>query len=245
MKTILMTFLLLISSYFVHGQNIEDTKTKKNIENQIIEHTGYKVSYNQTWCIPNWVAYELTKTEVEGQYPRRGSFCPDPLVEGYTAESSDYSNSGYDRGHMAPAADMKWSEKVMLESFYLTNICPQNKNLNSGIWLTLEERARYWARKDTNIFIVCGPIMDSTYDTIGKNGVAIPKAFFKVICKKYKGNYTAIGFIFPNESCAGDIFDYACTVDYIEEITGHDFFYILTDEIENKMESTITLKDWN
>ena len=146
---------------------------------------------------------------------------------------------------MAPAADMKWSEKVMLESFYLTNICPQNKNLNSGIWLTLEERARYGARKDTNIFIVCGPIMDTTYDTIGKNGVAIPKAFFKVICKKYKGNYTAIGFIFPNESCAGDIFDYACTVDHIEEITGHDFFYILTDEIENKMESTITLKDWN
>ena len=136
---------LLFISHFIcsFSQSIEETKTNSDLEVQIIEHIGYKVSYNQTWCIPNWVAYELTKIEVEGQFPRRGSFCPDPYVKGYSAETSDYSNSGYDRGHMAPAADMKWSEKVMLESFYLTNICPQNKNLNSGLWLALEERARY------------------------------------------------------------------------------------------------------
>lgn len=245
MHRILITLLFISHFICSFSQSIEETKTKNDLEVQIIEHIGYKVSYNQTWCIPNWVAYELTKTEVEGQFPRRGSFCPDPHVKGYSAETSDYSNSGYDRGHMAPAADMKWSDKVMLESFYLTNICPQNKNLNSGLWLALEERARYWAKKDGNIFIVCGPIMDKTYDTIGKNGVAIPKAFFKVICKKYKGQFTAIGFIFPNEYCTGDIFDYSYTVDKVEEITGHDFFYILSDDIENKVESIVTFKDWN
>lgn len=237
--------MLLTQCIYTYAQSVEDTRTKTDVEAQIIEHTGYKVSYNQVWCIPNWVAYELTKTEVEGQFPRKGGFCPDPLVKGLTAETSDYSNSGYDRGHMAPAADMKWSEKTMYESFYLSNICPQNRNLNGGIWLTLEERARYWAKKDFNIYIVCGPIMDAIYDTIGKNGVAIPKAFFKVICKKYKGQYTAIGFIFPNENCTGDIFDYSCTVDKVEEITGHDFFYILTDDVENRIESVINRKDWN
>jgi endonuclease G len=245
MKNFVLTLLLITLHTYSFAQGVEDTKTNKAVESQVIEHTGYRVSYNQTWCIPNWVAYELTRSEVAGQYPRRGSFCPDPQVVGYTAVTSDYTKSGWDRGHMAPAADMKWSEEVMLESFYLSNICPQNSGLNGGLWLSLEERARYWANKDSNIFIVCGPIMDDVYDTIGANGVAVPKGFFKVICKKNKGTYVGIGFIFPNENCSGDIFDLACTIDKVEEISGHDFFYILPDNVENTIERSFNLKDWN
>ena len=245
MKNLILTLLLIIIHTSSFAQGIEDTKTNKTVEVQIIEHTGYRVSYNQAWCIPNWVAYELTEIEVAGQFPRRGGFCPDPQVVGYTAETSDYTNSGWDRGHMAPAADMKWSEKVMFESFYLSNICPQNRGLNGGLWLSLEERARYWAKKDSSIYIVCGPIMDDVHETIGANGVAIPKGFFKVICKKYKGTYVGIGFIFPNENCSGDIFDFACPIDKVEEITGHDFFYILPDNVENTIERSFNLKDWN
>lgn len=245
MKNLVLTLLLITVHAYSFAQGVEDTKTNKVVESQVIEHTGYRVSYNQTWCIPNWVAYELTRTEVAGQFPRRGSFCPDPKVIGYTAVTSDYTKSGWDRGHMAPAADMKWSEEVMLESFYLSNICPQNSGLNGGLWLSLEERARYWANKDSSIYIVCGPIMSDVYETIGANGVAIPKGFFKVVCKKIKGAYVGIGFIFPNENCRGDIFDFACTIDRVEDITGHDFFYILPDNVENAIERSFNLKDWN
>ena len=245
MKNLVLTLLLITVHAYSFAQGVEDTMTNKVVESQGIEHTGYRVSYNQTWCIPNWVAYELTRTEVAGQFPRRGSFCPDPKVLGSTAVPSHYTKSGWDRGHMAPAADMKWSEEVMLESFYLSNICPQNSGLNGGLWLSLEERARYWANKDSSIYIVCGPIMSDVYETIGANGVAIPKGFFKVVCKKIKGAYVGIGFIFPNENCSGDIFDFACTIDRVEDITGHDFFYILPDNVENAIERSFNLKDWN
>lgn len=245
MLRVFFILTMCLQGIFAFAQNIEDTKTNDTVEKQVINHTGYKVSYNQIWCIPNWVAYELAQKEVEGTNSRRGSFCPDPKVIGYTAETSDYSKTGWDRGHMVPTADLKWSKEVMLETFYLSNICPQNRGLNGGIWLSLEERVRYWAKKDGSIFIVCGPIMKEIFETIGSNGVAIPSGFFKVLCKKYKGKYTAIGFVFPNENCSGDIFDYSCAIDKVEQVTGHDFFYILPDDIENIIEGSINLKDWN
>ena len=142
MKKFLLILFLHSFALIGFSQNLEIPITQKECTEQIISHLGFTVSYNQDWLIPNWVAYELTNTEVNGTYPRRGSFCPDPKVKGRTAVTYDYTNSGYDRGHMAPAADLKWSEQSMLESFYLSNICPQNRNLNSGIWLGLEEAVR-------------------------------------------------------------------------------------------------------
>ena len=100
---------------------------------QLIEHTAYTVSYNPDWLIPNWVAYELTREETYGECPREKKFSPDPLAKGVPVLHKDYSNSGYDRGHMAPAGDMKWSAQAMRESFYTTNICPQNRSNNAGV----------------------------------------------------------------------------------------------------------------
>ena len=113
----------------------------KNQPEQVIQHLGYTVSYNPEWLVPNWVAYELTNFETGGEQERKNHFKPDPLVNGDPVVTSDYSNSGYDRGHMAPAADMKWSEQAMRESFYMTNMCPQLHNLNAGDWKDLEELA--------------------------------------------------------------------------------------------------------
>lgn len=239
---ILISFLL--SFDLLYAQKVELAKTKKGTEEQIIAHYGYTTSYNQIWCEPNWVAWELTREEANGTFPRRGAFGPDPDVKGMTALTYDYSGSGWDRGHMAPAGDMKWSEQAMYESFYLSNICPQSKPLNNGLWKDLEERSRGWAKFHGGVYICCGPIMDKTFQTIGENAVAIPKAFFKVCCIK-KGNfYHAVGFIFPNENCSGKIWDYACTVDEVEKATGHDFFYSLPDNIENAMEATWNQKFW-
>lgn len=225
-------------------ERLEYTIVKSNVREEIIEHTGYTVSHNSKWKIPNWVGYELTGKELAGTNPRNDCFAPDPMVRGNKAELSDYKNSGYDRGHMAPAADMKWSKKVMKESFYLSNICPQNQSLNRGDWNDLEEKVRSWARKDSAIIIVCGPIIPKRPKKIGNN-VAVPEAFFKVILSPFRKNPQAIGFIMPNKEGNNPLKYYAKTIDEVEKITGMDFFSILPDETENKIESSYNLKYWN
>lgn len=144
---------------------------------------------------------------------------------------------------MAPAADMKWNEKAMLESFYLSNICPQIAELNGGVWERLENRCRALA-SDGEVFICCGPIVDGTPARIGESRVAVPVGFFKVMCMRRKGKWQAIGFVFPNKACKGSMFNYACSVDDVEKLTGHDFFYNLPDDIENRIEATWSVKDW-
>ena len=213
-------------------------------DEQIISHTGYTVSYNSQWCIPNWVAYELTAEKIQGEVPRGDDFVPDPKVKGRTAITNDYKHSGYDRGHMAPAADMKWSKTAMDESFYMSNICPQNRNLNKGDWKELEEQGREWALLYNSIYIVCGPIVDSNYTTIGENRVAIPKAFFKVFLRKMNNEWTAIGFYFENKAGNKDLKTYIRTIDEIEAISNIDFFPLLPDDIENDIESTINISEW-
>ena len=213
---------------------------------QVIEHLGYTVSCNPKWLVPNWVAYELTNSESDGEQERSNHFKPDPLVKGDPVTTNDYSKSGYDRGHMAPAADMKWSEQAMRESFYMTNICPQIHNLNAGDWKDLEELARDWARKYGNIYIACGPIVEANYPTIGKNhSIAVPSAFYKVFLRQTRKGWTSIGFIMPNKAGNRPLMTYMLTVDEIEEQTGIDFFYNLPDSIESQVERTYSISDWS
>lgn len=228
----------------VTTRNLELAKTAKGNASQVITHLGYTTAYNSSWLIPNWVAYELTAREVAGTYPRpKKQFEPDPMVKGRSAEHRDYTNSGYSRGHMAPAADMKWSEQAMLESFYLSNICPQIAELNGGVWEKLENRVRSLA-SESNVYVCCGPIVSKTPQRIGENKVAVPTHFFKVLCMQRRGKWQAIGFVMPNSAIKGSMFDYAVTVDEVERLTGHDFFYNLPDEIETSIESSYKMKDW-
>lgn len=214
----------------------------------IVSHTGYTVSFNTDWLIPNWVAYELTANEVQGVEPRGNSFIPDPNIR-QSPSTDAYKNSGYDRGHMAPAADMKWSKEAMTESFYTSNICPQNKNLNKGDWKDLEEHIRTMATKYNHIYIACGPIVPAKPKTIGEltysDRVAVPDAFYKVILRKTDSDWSAIGFMMPNKAGHKPLKKYAVSVDEVEKITDIDFFVALPDSIEEKVESKYNLKDWN
>lgn len=222
---------------------IPESTTKR--PEQIITHAGYTVSYNPEWHIPNWVSYELTRDETEGKLDRSDDFEVDPKVKGVCPSNEDYKRSGYDRGHMAPAADMKWNSTVMKECFYYSNMCPQKHSLNAGRWKTLEEKVRDWAQQDSAIVIVCGPIVDKGYNTIGKARVAVPQRFFKVILAPFLKKPRAIGFIMKNEKEELPLSSYAVSVDRVEKITGLDFFSALPDDVENSIESSNSTYGWN
>ena len=217
-------------------------------ESCIIEHMGYALSYNSDYRVPNWVAYELLATELEtGFRSREDSFEPDPLVKGRQAYDRDYVGSGYDRGHMAPAADMRWSSQTMKESFYLSNVCPQNHNLNSGAWNDLEKQVRYEARYYKKVWVVCGPIFEYNNPRhIGQNHVMVPDSFFKaLLARKKDGSYAAIGFIFPNEACVRNLTFYAMTVDELEEKLGMDLFFNLDAKDQDEAEAVMDpFGDW-
>lgn len=245
---LLLCFLFCKSLCFAQNidlKNIEIPIITEERSDRIITHKGYTVSYNYDWKIPNWVAYELTAWEVEGEVPRYDRFKPDPMVpQNETATIDDYKYSGYDRGHMAPAADMKWDEQVMKESFYLSNICPQNPNLNGGVWKDLEEQVRDLASQKGKIFVVCGPIVNDTSTTIGANKVVVPQYFYKVLLQENNGEIHTIGFVYENVSGKKPMSTYAMTVDDVEKMTKIDFFPSLPNKIENKTESEVDFSQW-
>lgn len=212
---------------------------------QVIRHTGYTVSYNKTWKLPNWVSYELVRNETQGKEKRNNRFVADPLVKGPIATNGDYAGSGYDKGHMAPAADMKWSNTAMKESFYFSNMCPQHPQLNRRGWKKLEDKIRDWAVADSAIIVICGPIVSKNPKTIGKNKVAVPQRFFKVVLAPFAKPMRAIGFLFNNGQAVEPLSTYVVTVDSIESLTGIDFFASLPDEIENVVEAHANLREWN
>lgn len=217
----------------------------KGTPEQILKRTGYVASYNKTTLLPNWVAWHLTAERTEGSAKRSGvDFAEDTEVPEPRATDWDYYNSGYDRGHMCPAADNKWSKKAMEESFLFTNMCPQNGNLNRGDWNEMEMACRKWAKKYGDLYIVCGPILyKGKHKTIGKNKVVVPEAFFKVVLRT-GDNPQAIGFIYKNTSGNRPKDSYVNTVDEVERITGIDFFPSLPDNVEKNVEATADIANW-
>ena len=213
-------------------------------EGQIVNRVGYAFCYSETHEQPLWVTYELTKEEVLTKVAKRkDNFRKDPLVKTSSAFLADYTNSGYDRGHLAPAADMAWSEKAMSESFYLSNISPQNPSLNRGMWAQLERHCRNWAVENGKVHIVTGPVIGPNHTTIGANEVSIPHGYYK-ICVSVE-NQKAIAFLIPNQKPQRSLTDYVVSVDRLEALTGLDFLDQLPDEIENKIEADSDVNSWS
>lgn len=219
----------------------------ESLTSELIEYPGFTVSFNADTHQPNYVAWELTGEEVGSQRTSRraASFAPDPVVAG-CASLDDYRRSGYDRGHMAPAGDMKWDSTAMQSSFLLTNISPQAHELNQGSWRALEEKCRDWAMRDSAIVIVCGPIFgNSPVPTIGETAIAVPDSYFKVVLAPYTNPPRAIGFVMPNGNVPGGMQACAIPVDEVEAITGMDFFSSLPDDIENQVEAECNFPRWS
>ena len=213
---------------------------------QIIKHTGYTLSYDEEYEVPSWVAYVLTRDEVLGGEDRNDDFREDPLVRTGSAELSDYRGSGFDRGHMAPAADFKWSKEAMSDTFYLSNMCPQDPSFNRGIWADLEAVVRTMAYDNEKIYVVTGPVLtDGPYEAIGDNKVAVPKRFYKVVLDYTDPDIKAIGFVLPNENSDKSLQSFAMSVGDVEEITDLDFYPALPDDQEETIESHVNTSLWN
>lgn len=216
----------------------------------ILMKSQFTVSYNSSTFCPNYVCWHLTADRTRGDLKRPDDFTPDfALSERMQVNTHDYSSSGYDRGHMCPAGDNKNSSQAMLESFMMTNICPQRHDLNAGDWNELEELCRDWARDYGDLYICCGPIFDSKEPkTIGKRNhglyISVPDRFFKVILLMGE-RPRAIGFIFPNDGTRRDLRSYATSVDKVERVTGINFFHTLPDDLEDKLEAQCSPAAWN
>jgi endonuclease G, mitochondrial len=207
---------------------------------QLVRHEGYTVRYDDALKVPVWVAYPLLAYELTGKAERdRERFTPDPAVEGGTALPSDYTRSGYDRGHLAPAGDFKFSQQMMRETFYMSNIAPQIPDFNRGIWRELEEQVRSWAYRDGGLYVVTGPVLQKNLPTIGKaNDVAVPEYFYKVILYCRNPDIRLIGFLLKNEPSNERLTEFVVPVSQIEEMTGLDFFPKIPDDLERRLERT-------
>lgn len=215
----------------------------------VVEHTGYTLSYNPDALIPFWVAYALHPGDMEGDAQRENGFSPDPspLLRKYKlAEHWNYTRSGWVRGHMAPAGDMKYSQKAMSESFYTTNICPMDMAFNNGIWKRLEEKVRKLAVQFGVVYIITGPVMGINKNgKVGDSDILVPDAFYKAILVPYEGTYLSVGFFMNNEAApkGSKLRDYAISVDELESLTGRDFFAGLGATESFSVENQIPLKE--
>ncbi len=213
----------------------------------LIEHEGFSLLYDTKALCPRWVAWELTAEETRGKVSREGvDFREDEAVpEQYQVASWDYSGGRYGRGHMCPAGDMKWSQQAMQDCHYMTNICPQDAELNKIWWEHLERACRQWARMDGSVQIVCGPVFPDNPKRFGKkHRMAVPKGFFKVVLSLKEGREKAIGFYYTNDNAIQPMEDAVRSVDDIELLTGFDFFSSLPDEQEDRLEAMADLRAW-
>lgn len=222
-------------------------------DHQIRKFSHYSVCYRESYEQAEWSAYCLTEEQLVKNASRSNDFRPDPKIISESASLSDYKGSGYDRGHLTPAADMGFSEEAMSETFFMSNMSPQTGSLNRGIWKDLESQVRHWAKKFGRVYVISGPVLEkpsSDYKSIGKNKVSVPEFYYKVILaplydseddKKTPSdakNLIAVAFIFPNGKCSKSLADYVVPVDEVERRTKIDFFSLLEDGIEDRLEAS-------
>ena len=210
---------------------------------EIIKHTYYTLSYSEENEQAYWVYYVLTPELISGTQPRTDDFRPDPLVSTGSATLADYSGSGYDRGHMCPAADMALNKTSMSESFFLSNMSPQVAGFNRGIWSSVEDQVRNWALEYDGLDVSTGPIFKDNLGTIGSDQVTVPGYYYKVLYSEKKK--IMIGLILPNASSSKSLDQFVVTVDEIEKETGIDFFSGLDDKLENQLESNVNIEKWD
>ena len=213
--------------------------------NQIIYHENYTLSYNEKYEQSEWVAYSLNKENLKENQFKRPYFIEDDKVSTHSADWRNYRKSGYDKGHLCPAGDMKFSKKAYEDTFLTSNISPQKHDFNSGVWNRLEQKIRYWSEKYGEVYVISGGVLTSGLKTIGKEKVAVPNYFYKIIAMKNNGKVKVIAFLLPHQDSNKPLYSFVTSVDEIERMTNIDFFPKLEDSLENQLEKNSDYKDWS
>ncbi|MCG2609963.1 DNA/RNA non-specific endonuclease [Flavobacterium sp. SM15] len=209
----------------------------------VIKREGYTFSYSEEKEQSEWVAYTLSGEDFSNRDFQRPFFIEDPKVKTHSADWRNYKNSGYDKGHLCPAGDRKKSYQYYQETFFTSNISPQLHEFNDGVWNRLEQKVRYWSKKYDGLYVVTGGVLSENLKTIGKEHVAVPNYFYKVLMTQ--DGKRMIGFLVPHEASEKPLYDFVVDVDTIEKMTGIDFFPKLADGQENKMEKSNDYKSWS
>jgi len=208
----------------------------------IVKQSYYTLAYSEENEQALWVYYRLTPDFITGTVKRNDNFRPDPAVRTGSATLADYKNSGYDRGHLCPAADMKLNATAMSETFYMSNMSPQIPGFNRGIWSRVEDQVRKWALVHDSLYIVTGPVFRDNLGVIGQNKVTVPGYYYKVIYSP--GKQEMIGLVLPNKASSEAVSRFVVPVDSVESLTGIDFFSELADASEDKLESAVDISGW-
>lgn len=211
---------------------------------QIVKHNYYTLSYAERCEQAEWVAYWLRPNPGDANF-KRPYFIADPKVRTHSADYKNYKNSGYDKGHLCAAADMKFSKSAFDETFYTSNISPQKHDFNDGIWNRLEQKSRYWASKYGSLYVVTGGVLKGNLKTIGREKVAVPDYFYKILLRGQPGNYRMIAFLVPHLESKQPLYTLVVSVDALEKQTGIDFFPKLDDTTEDALEKRTDYKDWS
>lgn len=250
MKSMLARIFLIISIWFSfqataqHRVHHPEWPAVKPGEHPVC-HLAYSLLYSEKHEQAAWVAYELTAEETLKAHERTNKFLEDPAISTGSASNEDYSRSGFDRGHLAPAADMGWSQQSMEESFYFSNMSPQRPQCNRGIWKKGEEQVRDWARLYGRLYVVTGPVLKEGLPFIGPNNVSVPEAYYKILLRPDSLHPAAMAFLVANEGSPESIQSFAVNIDSVEKLTGLDFFPWLLDAEEKKLESSVCISCWD
>lgn len=250
----ILTGLFYFSCNFVKTNQIQNERIKYELpeildSSAIVSHYAYTLNYKEKYEQAEWVAYLLTKDMITGEEERENNFRIDSSVVTGSANPDDYKYSGYDKGHLAAAADMSWSKEAMSESFFMSNMSPQSPGFNRGIWKKLEKLVRTFAEKYDSIYVATGPILKAGLPTIGKDSVAVPESYYKVIVVYRKAEQEheqdmGIGFILPNESSNKKLEDFAVPIDSVEHLTEINFFAKIPRKIQERIECECDIKQW-
>ncbi len=232
-RAILLTFGITFCATFAYG------RYTPKAAGELINHTHFALDYNEEHEQPNWVYYTLTSENIAGPAKRSNRFKSDPKVSTGSATTADYTGSGYDRGHLCPAADMSQSTTAMNETFYMSNMSPQAPSCNRGVWKNSEEFLRRLITEKSNridtLYVVTGPIFRDNRGAIGTNNVTVPGSYYKVAYSPQQSKMWA--FVIPNEKSESPLDTFRTTVDRVEELIGVDLYYQLPRNLQQQLES--------
>lgn len=211
----------------------------------VLQNKAYWVGYCDDRRNPLWVAYRLDPKRFSEKLKRPSGFKVDMRTLS-RVNPKDFSKSGYDRGHMAPNSSIaqRYGLEAQLETFLMSNIVPQTPDLNRKVWQRLEKLEDDYADNLETVWVITGPIFDEHIQTLAGN-IEIPDAFYKMIFDEEKGNIRAKAMIIPQTVTGKEPLDsFFTSIDEIEKLTGLDFLWPLSDEVEDRLEAMTLKRLW-